>query len=200
MNEIAPIKSMELFTIDNQQVWGKGARLVGDYVVWPDQGIYPSYAPVGVLTHPNYDGKVVVQAGNRGIVVTFCPSARDQNDCRRILSAKERPEQYRLAVDAIVHRLILAGAGTDKDLSPSVSASHGSGLDPLAVMAWLARSAPKEAAVVEAALKAFAKSPQPVGYGKPEDMTALLKEDAYQAADDMLVTLGEVQRGSGLGA
>ncbi len=195
MNDIATIKSMELFAIDNQQVWGKGAKLIGDYVVWPDDGIYPSFAPVGILTHPNFDGRVVVQAGNRGIVVTFCPKAKNPDDCKRQLGAKERPEQYRLALEALVHRLVLAGAGTDADLSVEPVPSHGKGLDPLALIAWLAKASPKEAAVVEAALKAFASNPVPVAYGKPEDLTSLLKDDAYQVADDMLVTIAEVQRG-----
>ncbi len=175
-NSIAPIKSMELFLIDNQQVWGKGAKLVGDFIVWPDDGIYPSYAPVGILTHPNYDGRIVVQAGNRGIVVSFCAGAKDGKDCQRILSAKDRPEQYRIAIDA----LVLAGAGTASDLKEVGGHEHQQGVNVLALVAWLAKSAPPEAAVMAEALRRYCAKPD-----SPE---------ACDLADQMLVTINETQR------
>lgn len=196
MSPFAEIKSMELFCIDNQQVWGRGAQLIGDYVVWPDDGYYPGFAPVGILTHPNYKGRVVMQAGNRGLVVTFCPDAETGDDCKRALMSKERPEQYRISVEAIVHRLMLAGAGSDTDISAAPVASHGKGLDALAMVAWLAKSCPKEAAVIEAALKHLAKSPAPLTYGAGAETKGLVAEDVYQVADDMLVTIGQVQRGA----
>lgn len=194
-NDIKPIKSMELFLIDNQQAWGKGSKLVGDLIVWPDTGVYPSYAPVGILTHPNFNGRAVVQAGNRGIVVTFCPGAKDGEDCRRQLSSKEtRPEQYRISIEALVHRLVLAGGGTAADLHEVHSRDHQAGVEPLALIAWLTKAAPKEAAVLERALTAFCKNPQGIAYGPGGEAPELTAQEACQEADSMLTTIHETLR------
>lgn len=195
----APLKSMEMFAIDNAGSWGKGAVLLGDLVVWPDKGMYPGYAPVGFLTHPNFDGTVVVQAGNRGIVITFIPGipSSNQKGLREAMSDKvKRPEQYRIGIEALLQRLLLAGAGTGEDLRLGAAAhGHDAGVDPMAMVAWLSRHYPKEAAVMEDALKRVAKAPEPITYtdiaGQPR---AMMKEDTYQAADDMLVAIGEARR------
>jgi len=192
MNDDDKPKSMELFFIDNQCAFGKGAKLLGDYVVWVDDGYFPSFAPVSLATHPNFNGKVVVTAGNRGIVVTFCKGATDQADVRRIMSLKDRPEQYRIAIDAIVHRLVLAGAGSDRDLSPEVG-HHGQGVEPLALMAWLVRSAPKEAMVIAAALDAYLRQPAMNPLPLPDNQQLPVQE-AYELAESLLVTLNEVNR------
>ena len=199
-NDIAPIKSMELFLIDNQQAWAAGSKLIGDYIVWPDDGMYPGYAPVGILTHPNFKGKIVMHAVIRGIVITLSEGARDADDCRKQLSAKQRPEQYRVAVEAIVHRLILAGAGTDGDLKEVPSHAHQQGVEPLALIAWLAKTAPKEAAVLSAALSAFSKAPRAIAYGPGGDAPELTEQEAFAEADHMLITINEAQRSAPAGA
>lgn len=199
MTDASKLKPMELFAIDNAGAWGKGAALVGDLVVWPDKGMYPAAVPVGLLTHPAFDGTIVVQAGNLCLLISFLPGIPSANKAgiRAVMSDKvNRPEQYRLALDALVHRMLLAGAGGDADLSAGARAhEHSAGLDPLALIAWMAKHNPKEAAVVEQALSTVAREPQPLTFTDVEGSDrALMKDDVYQVADDMLVAIGEARR------
>jgi hypothetical protein len=106
------IKSMPVFFLDNKHMWPESAVLLKNLVLWPDSGKYPSFAPVAVAQHPQLDGKIVVQAGNRSIVVTILPGAQSQADIRKGMSAKgaQQPEQYRIAVDALIHSVMLMKA------------------------------------------------------------------------------------------
>lgn len=115
------IKSMPVFFIDNRQAWPEAAILLKNLVVWPDIGVYPSSTPVAIADHPCYDGKILVQAGNRSLVVSFIQGARNQNDVR--LGLQKQPEQYRIAVDSIIHAILimkneLAAGAVANDVHP----------------------------------------------------------------------------------
>lgn len=99
------IKSMSVFFIDNRYSWPSSAVLLKNLVLWPDDGVYPSSTPVAIAEHPSYDGKVLVQAGNRSLVISLIAGARTQNDVR--VGIQKKPEQYRIAVDSIIHAIML---------------------------------------------------------------------------------------------
>jgi hypothetical protein len=105
------LKSMAVFYVDNQHMWPPTAVLLKNLVVWPDAGKYPSYTPVALANHPEFDGKIVVQAGNRGIVVSLLAGAETPEDIRASMSGK--PEQYRIAIESVVHAIMLMRAQTE---------------------------------------------------------------------------------------
>jgi hypothetical protein len=106
--EFEGIKSMPVFFLDNQHMWPVGATLLKNLVVWPDGGKYPSFKPVSIASHPQFDGMVVVQAGNRRVVVTLLPGVRAQAEIPKAMNRK--PEQYCIAIEAIVHAVMLMKA------------------------------------------------------------------------------------------
>jgi hypothetical protein len=187
-----PLKSMGLFFIDNQGAWPTDkdgtckAEMAGDLVLWPDQGKYPTYVPVAVATHPNFDGKVVVQSGNRGLIITFIAGATTDPQIRRAF-ATGKYEQYRIAIDAIVHRLMLWRADVDNGAND---------VGPLALMAWLAasdRGRPLAMVIGDCLSRLLAD---------PAELTALkarmtvtsgagAEADPFTLADDALRTLGQ---------
>lgn len=178
-------KSMRLFFIDNQGAWEKGAKLVGDLVVWPDQGQYPTYSPVAVAEHPNFDGKIVMHAGNRGLVLTFVQGAKTTAEVRHAIS-KGKSEQYRIAVDALIHRMVLW-------LSNVADGVTHDEVDALSLAAWMAastRSRPYARVVMEA-LNLLMKDPEAL-----TKTTALIRKlggpkdaDAFSMADALHVSM-----------
>jgi len=147
-------KSMEVFFIDNQGIYPEETCKVGDLIVWPDDGAYPTYQPIAMAVHPNFDGSTVVLAGNRGLVVAFVPQARTQDDIRKSLSGKgPKPIQFRIAVDALIHRIVLWKM-EDKDFKDDCH--------PFALLAWLMKSQPAYGAVLIAGLKLLLKSPDAI--------------------------------------
>ncbi len=146
-----PIKSMAVFFIDNQQSFPEGAKLHGSLVAWPDNGKYPSYIPVGVADHPQFSGKMVMQAGNRGLVVSLVAGAKSLEDVRKGMSAKGL-EQYRISVESILHAIMLMRADTE-------GLSEGD-LHPIAILTILAKSAPKEANIIGQALTSWMRNPE----------------------------------------
>lgn len=195
MNDTSAPKSMELFFIDNQGNWPEGAKLVGDFVVWADHGKYPTMIPVAAASHPNYDGKVVVQAGNRSVLVTFCPGAQSEADVRKsiqqldhsIHAERENPRQFRIAVDAIIHRLVLGGAvGTAGDASAHELDDR---VHPFTLLAWLAKAHPKEAEVLRSALKMLMRAPEPITFGEGANTQGLMPADVYENAEAMLTQI-----------
>ena len=164
---------MPVFFIDNQQMWPANAKLLKDLVLWPDAGKYPSYQPVALASHPEFEGKIVVQAGNRGIVVTLVPGAETPNDIRVALSAKQTPEQYRVAIDSIIHAIMLMRADSE---------GHGE-VHPFSLLTMLAKVAPIEAGVILAALNQWIRNPTPL----PDDQD--LRKALIQSGEDMISTL-----------
>lgn len=79
----SPLKSMKLFFIDNQVSWSDKAVLAGDLVLWPDDNKYPAFVPVASAKHPNFDGTIVVLAGNRHIIVSLCEGAKALRACAK---------------------------------------------------------------------------------------------------------------------
>lgn len=102
------IKSMPVFYLDNKHMWPEGTVLLKSLVLWPDTGKYPSFKPVSIARHPQFDGMVVVQAGNRRIVVTLLPGVESQAEIPAAMN--KHPEQYCIAVEAIVHSVMLMKA------------------------------------------------------------------------------------------
>lgn len=182
-----PPKSMRLFFIDNQGAWPTAAdgtskaQLVGDLVVWPDDGKYPSFVPVALAKHPQVDGTVVVQAGNRGLIITFCDGAHDDAAVRQQLS-KGKPDQYRIAVDALVHRLVLWRHESVGEYAENDSA------DPLSLLSWLASTEQGRpfAQVLIAALEDFLGNPERV---KAVGKALPAESDAFECADAMFTSL-----------
>jgi hypothetical protein len=182
-----PVKAMPLFFIDNQGAWPRTAELVGDLVVWPDAGRYPTYSPVAVASHPNFDGKVVVQAGNRGILMSFVVGAKTEDDIAAALGGKarldpEKVQQYRIAVDALVHRLVMNLIEKEGGDEPS------SDVDALALVAWMAKSKRSlpYARVISAALGNLLADPEAL-----KQVTASLDGagDAFDLAEAMITSL-----------
>lgn len=153
-----PVKSMRLFFIDNQGLWPQGTQLAGDFVIWPDTGVYPTAQPVSLASHPSFDGKIVVQAGSQSIIVTFCPGATNVEECRKQLSARgleNRPEQYRVAVDGIIQRLML----WRNDRSPGEIRDDA---HPFSLLEWMKTHHPEEARILHTALKLLLKAGAPI--------------------------------------
>lgn len=180
------VKAMPLFFIDNQGAWPKSAELVGDLVAWPDAGRYPTYSPVAVATHPCFDGRVVVQAGNRGVLFSFVVGARTEDDISQALGGKARldPEkvlQYRVAVDALVHRLVMWLAAKQGGQDPT------SEVDALSLVAWMAKSERSKpyARVLSAALGKLLADPEAL-----KQVTAGLDgQDAFELADALITSM-----------
>ena len=72
----------------DRKVWSDKAVLAGDLVLWPDDNKYPAFVPVASAKHPNFDGTIVVLAGNRHIIVSLCKGAKDAAGVRKKMSAK----------------------------------------------------------------------------------------------------------------
>jgi hypothetical protein len=150
---VSEIKSMKVFFIDNQGEWGDKATLVDGIVAWPDSGRYPAAAPLAIATHPKFDGRVVMLGGNRCLILSFIPGAKSVDDVKKALNGRGvKPVQYRIALDSIVHRLLLAGAaeGSLEGTSEGVDGVH-----PLSLLRWLAKTSPDESSVLAAALRAY---------------------------------------------
>lgn len=185
-------KAMPLFFIDNQATWPVGAELVGDLVVWPDHGKYPSYVPIATAKSPFHKGTIVVQAGNRGLVVSFLDSTNEVG-IRREMSAfnanaeeeRTNPKQYRIAVDAIMHRLTLMRANKDAGL-------YENSVHPFSLLSWLAKAHPKEAMVLVHALKANLST---VGNLECADRTIDAKE-VFEMSEDMISTMEKTLGGT----
>ncbi len=168
------IKSMPVFFIDNQQLWPKGAELHGNMVLWPDGGKYPGMAGIAIASHPEFEGKIVAQAGNRTILITFVPDANTQAEIRAKMSAKEPLEQYRVAVDGLVHAIMLKRA----------NAEGGGDCHPLELLTMLAKTSPLDAAILVQALKKWLRDPTP---GAPND--ANTQAAMVQSAEEMVGAL-----------
>jgi hypothetical protein len=184
------IKSMRVFFIDNQGAWptaeggGSKAELVGNFVVWPDPGKYPSYVPIAMAEHPHHDGKIVVMAGNRGIVLAFITGAKNADEVRVEMSKKGAPnvEQYRIAVDSLIHAVMLH-RNPQKQVTDDV--------DPLSLLTWMASSEKGRAtsAVIANAVSDLMSNP-----GKLKELTATLQAhdptaDAFMTCDGILSTI-----------
>ena len=175
-----PAKSMRLFFIDNQGLWPENTQLAGDFVIWPDTGVYPTAQPVSLASHPSFDGKIVVQAGSQSIIVTFCPGAKDQVEVRKQLSARglaNRPEQYRVAVDAIIQRIMLWR--NDRESGEIRDDAH-----PFALMEWMKKAHAEETKVYLAALKLLLANTDAINALKAEGLP-----DAWDIADSMASAL-----------
>lgn len=160
-------KSMGVFILDNQGTWPEGAEQAGDLVVWPDQGRYPTFVPIAAAKHPNFNGQVVVLAGNRGLVVAFVAGAQDLDDVRAALKSRKGVTQFRVAIDAIIHRLVLHCMGE--------AGSHDH-VHPTTIFSWLATQHRREAEVVAQGLRALSKTPG-------------ISQDTFETADRILETL-----------
>lgn len=193
-------KSMGLFFIDNLGAWPKGARQVGDLVVWADTGIYPTGVPIASAAHPAFDGRVVMQAVARGLVLSFVHGASTTDDVMKALSklpASATPDgakrfnvcqvtQHRVAVDAIINRVVLDMYNQDD--ADALSAAH-----PFALLKALAAGSPKEADLLVRALKTYMR------HGDVSK-DALAYPQAWQDADDMLSNLEAAVSASSNGA
>ncbi len=176
MNE--SVKAMPLFFIDNQKSWPKSAQLLSDLVFWPDDGIYPSYTPIASARLPGFDGLVIAQAGNLGLVVTFLPGVgKDGKAIQAAMSnKKERPEQYRIAVDSIIQRLALMRVNQDAGVQQD-------SVHPFSLLSWLAKSHSKEGAILVDALTAYMKAPEsPQACDMAEDMRHTLQQGLAEGA------------------
>ncbi len=167
------IKSMPVFFVDNQHMWPKGAQLHGNLVVWPDNGKYPTFTPVAISDHPQFDGKIILQAGNRGIIVSFAAGAETPEQIRAAMSDRGL-EQYRVAAESIVHSLVLMRAKTEGGQEGDVST--------IALLTMLAKSSPLDAGILIQALNAWMKNPAP---GAPNDanVQAAMVESAEEMRD-----------------
>lgn len=181
------VKSMELFFIDNQASMWKDAVLAGDLVIAPDDGKYPTFQPIASAKHPNYDGMIVTMAGNRGIVMAFCPGARSAEDVRKIMSARgsNGPEQYRVAVDALVHRVVLWRAGQDAH-------KIDDRVHPFALLQWMQTAHPAEASVIQRALKRFYAKPEAVGYDSGGQYDTIDRQQVHEMIGGMLDQLADI--------
>jgi hypothetical protein len=166
------IKSMALFYIDNRQAWPESAILLQNLVIWPDDGVYPTSTPVAIAGHPNFDGKILVQAGNRALVVTLIEGAQTQNDVREGL--KHKPEQYRIALDAIVHAIMLMRA----DAAGEVRTKHPDGDVHAFTLLNLLKDKPEGALIRDALgqyMKNYPTHAQPTVYERLEEMYQALE-------------------------
>lgn len=105
------IKSMPVFFLDNKHMWSSEAILLKNLVLWPDGGKYPTFKPVSIARHPQFDGMITVLAGNRRIVVTFLPGVESQAEIPKAMNL--HPEQYCIAIEAIVHAIMVHKAEAD---------------------------------------------------------------------------------------
>lgn len=113
MSKLEQPKSMEMFFVDNRATYTQEAQLAGDLVLAPDDGVYPRAIPVAGATHPSFDGKIVVLAGNRTLLVALVHGARNEKDCQRIMSAMPKSakegkvQQFTIGLDSIIHRVMM---------------------------------------------------------------------------------------------
>jgi hypothetical protein len=174
------LKSMKLFFIDNQVSWSDKAVLAGDLVLWPDDNKYPAFVPVASARHPNFDGTIVVLAGNRHIILSLCEGAYDSAGVRKKMSAKgdAGPEQYGIAIDGIIQRVLLhreAEQGAED------------GVHPFALLQWMQRSHPVEAAVIRKALDALYAKPVAFVYATKDGAHEFLnREQVHEHVEGML--------------
>lgn len=171
-------KAMPLFFIDNQEAWPHEAKLVSDLVLWPDDGKYPTFVPVATAKSAFYDGTIAVQAGNRGLIVTFLKSKDNAGIQREMSDSKNRPEQYRIAVDALIHRLILMRANVDAGM-------YDNNVHPFSLLTWLAKAHPREAMVLVHALKQSISKAATVECAGRE----VESKDVFEMSEDLISTM-----------
>jgi hypothetical protein len=180
---------MPVFFVDNQGAWPTDdnglsqAQLVGNLVLWPDTGKYPTFQPIAMADHPQFDGKIVVMAGSRRVVMAFVKNAQSADDVRKAMTHKtEDVEQYCLAVDALIQAVMLhrLSGGPVNEVS-----------DPLSILAWL--SASKEGGdaslVIAAALNWFMKMPELVKQANNMLQRPGATPDAFMISDGIVSTL-----------
>ena len=195
------IKSMKLFFIDNQGAWPahkdgtSKAELVGDLVVWPDDGRYPNYVPVACATHPNFKGVVIVQAGTRGLLVSLVEGATPEDDLKARFKSMEGIQQFRVSIDAIVHRIVMWLAAGSADGTSGIGTPETE-VDPLSLMAWMAASDKGRGAarVVAAALSNIMGGEVGNNLSTLKSLTEDLqktdpKADAFTICDGLLTTI-----------
>lgn len=185
-------KSMGVFFIDNRGTWPQHARLIGDLVAWEDSGKYPTSYPIASASHPAFDGRVVVQAVPRCLVISFVHEAKNAADIMASLSALPssatevgstakrvcRVTQYQLGVDAIINRMVLELVDAPE--------AHTTELHPFALLKALAFQSPADAAVLILALRAFMRSDAPKTpetFSRADDMMSNLRASLTEAAD-----------------
>jgi hypothetical protein len=155
-------KPMNLFFIDNQGMWSDEAQLVGDLVVWPDKGKYPSFTPVAIASAADFEGRIVMLAGNRGLVMAFCPGATGPRDVQKAMSGPNL-EQYRIDLTALVQRMIIhryqQTNQTDSVDGEAAVTARESEVSTTKLLTWLARSNRNDAALIASALRAWLKNP-----------------------------------------
>lgn len=172
------LKSMAVFFVDNQSLMADNAQLHQNLVFSPDEGKYPTAAPIGQATVNGFDGVVIVQAVPGAVVVSLLEgiSKKDINEIRRIMSAKpsQRPDcfrQYRIDVMALIQATLLYDAG-------ELGSNEAS---PYRAMDLIAHSGGDEAAIVKAALEQFLKDPEIDAKPGPE---------MFEKAENLLVSFG----------
>jgi hypothetical protein len=188
---------MKLFFIDNQGAWPSNkdgtskAVLAGDLVMWPDNRRYPTFMPIAIATHPNYDGRIVVQAGGRGILVTFIAGAKNAEEARAAFNKSSMvvPESYRISVDAIVHRMV-------KHFVDEAGGQVTSEVEPLSLMSWMASSEKGKpvAKVIAAALSNLIGGRVGGNISTLKDLTIELQQadkdaDAFTICDGLITTI-----------
>ena len=182
-------KSMKLFFIDNQKEWPDDAQLVGDMVIWPDKGKYPSFTPVALASAADFDGRIVMMAGNRGLVMAFCPGATTPRDVQKAMSGP-RTEQYRIGLDSLVQRMLIhrhqQATETDSVGGESATNARDNEVNTVSLLTWLARSNKADAAIIMGALRAFLKAPFEGEQGLMSDNTA---RKAWEQASELLEVL-----------
>lgn len=180
-----PLKSMKLFFIDNQVSWSDKAVLAGDLVLWPDDNKYPAFVPVASAKHPNFDGTIVVLAGNRHIIVSLCEGAKDAAGVRKKMSAKgdAGPEQYGIAIDGIIQRVLL---WRDPSLSSAMGGASD-GVHPFALLQWMQRAHPLEAAIIRKALDQLYAKPVAFAYQAENGKSEFIdREKVHEHVEGML--------------
>ena len=182
-------KSMKLFFIDNQGEWPDDADLIGDLVVWPDKGKHPTFTPVALASAADFDGKIVVMAGDRGLVVAFCAGAKDPRAVQKAMSGPGL-EQYRIGLDAIVQRLLIhrhqQATETDTVDGMAATTKRDDEVSTTSLLTWLARSNKADAGILASALRSFLKAPFAEESGLMSESTA---REGWEKASELLQVL-----------
>lgn len=178
-------KSQGLHYVDNSHTYPADAAMAGELVLWKDDGVYPGGVPIVLASHPSLEGRIIVQGGNRTLLVSIVFGAKDMTDVTRALSglpanAREDEtlrrskdfwvQQYRIDLGALINRVVMHQFNVQEGAPLSDISS-------LKLLTALARSEAADAAVIKVALEAAMRAPD------------TLNPEQWKLADEMASSL-----------
>jgi ABC-type glycerol-3-phosphate transport system substrate-binding protein len=131
-----------------------------------------------MATSAEFKGKIVMMAGNRGLILAFCAGAESPRDVQRAMSGTGL-EQYRIGLDSIVQRMLIhrhqQATETDSVDGEAATRKRDDEVSTTALLTWMARSNKADATILAGALRTWLKHPDTTHQKEWEHASELLE-------------------------